>query len=309
MPTFSHLDSDFSRCHVHELTDCVSCTRHAHIFDSFSDFIEHHHHGSFGPGTQTNGAYHGHAHQRVHVEDQAKEKAEPLENRLKACKHDGNGGTGHDRPLRKRVRKFDRFRNGRKDERDTQAQPGNGFALGLGCIRFAGGDDHRVKTRFLQFFENGKAVLGVRMKFHDAIDLVDSAVKSDKLKNLCDIGVRLHALDANCHFREDRFADFVCLHTHRVDDGDEHRGGDVLIGRRKEGGTSECVESNVLDKVTAFEGFFDQSGFGTATHLRNVELDTGRGRHGANKKVSLTSNIKNPVVATVSRIFRRRGNA
>ena len=78
-----------------------------------------------------------------------------------------------------------------------------------------------------------------RMKFHDAIDLVDGAVKPDKLKNLCDIGVRLHALDANCHFREDRFADFVCLHTHRVDDGDEHRGGDVLIGRQsRQQGTS-----------------------------------------------------------------------
>ena len=60
--------------------------------------------------------------------------------------------------------------------------------------------------------------------------------------------------------------------------------GDVLIGRSENCGSRKRVETDVLDKVAAFEGFFNQGGFSSAAHFRNVELDAReRGCHGSDE--------------------------
>ena len=124
----------------------------------------------------------------------------------------------------------------------------------------------------------------VRVKFHDFVDLVDRTVKPNEVKNLLDVGFGLHGTDANRHFRENRLAYFACLHTHRVNDSDEHCCGDVFIGRSENCGSRKRVETDVLDKVAAFEGFFNQGGLGSAAHFRNVELDAReRGCHGSDE--------------------------
>ena len=69
----------------------------------------------------------GDAHERIHVEDQTKEKAQSLKNRLKTSKQNRYGCTRHDRPLGQSVRQFNGLSCRSKDKRNAQSRPRNRF--------------------------------------------------------------------------------------------------------------------------------------------------------------------------------------